>query len=719
MRNLDDEAVRLDTLHGYGILDTPREARYDAICLAVKDALKLPYVTIGFFDESRFWLKSTIGLNINETPRAATVSAAVLSPGVTSLVIPDTRIDPRSKDSFLVTSDYHVWSYIGVPLTAPNGQVLGCLTCQDVVVRDFTPEDVALLQSFAKQVMELMETQRAAKELDSLQADPDSQDPVLAEVNGQSYETALRAAVSELIFESLSNFGWWAAQAWWHSEFGLTPSEWTIAGHTPPSLKALAGNRAGSQSIEKHAARFPQPTLLEIDQVDWLPNLEKLKRSGARYAVVIDFYGNVDAAIRLLFLVPNKNSLTLEAKRFLGLSAMLLPKVIVREKAREELQYRATHDALTGLLNRRGLSAMLAGQNALRGQSRAILFMDLDKFKAINDNYGHNLGDELLIYIANVLLKTVRPTDTVARMGGDEFVIVTADTPTYEDLKSITERLSNNLAKPHTLSNGLVWAADMSIGAALWEPKAAYEDVLRAADGLMYQAKKNGGGFNIEPKYTSHVSGSAADNSLRDETVVFNAIFNPQTKAVHAVIAQVQNDFRSPESNETAHLLADEFKKLDFDVNRIVLRLPRTYWLTTEVMVELVIRLRKLLPGKEIGILVGEEGLSNELRDSAMFVRSATKAAVYLCRFGVGLGELEWVQKLNPTAIVLDFSLIKTLEGTHPAMRSINAAMAIAKALNLIAIGPMHSSPDTIAKLSTLGCDLTISSYISKAGDLE
>jgi diguanylate cyclase (GGDEF)-like protein len=719
MRNLDDESVRLDTLHGYGILDTPREARYDAICHAVKDALQLPYVTIGFFDESRFWLKSTIGLNINETPRAATVSAAVLVPGVTELIIPDTRIDPRSKDSYLVTSDYHVWSYIGVPLTAPNGQVLGCLTCQDVVVRDYTAEDVAVLHSYAKQIIELMETQRAARELDALQADPDSTDPVLAEINGQTYETALKATVSELIFESLNNFGWWAAQAWWHSEFALTPSEWSTAGHTPQSMQILTGSRSGSGPVEKATERFPQPTLLQIDQVTWHPNIGQIKKLGARYAVVLDLYGNVDAAIRLLFLVPNKNALTLEAKRFLGLSTMLLPKVIVREKAREELQYRATHDALTGLVNRRGLASMVASQGAGKKCNRAILFMDLDKFKAINDNYGHNLGDELLIYIASVLGKTVRPTDTVARMGGDEFVIVTAETSTYEDLKAITERLSNNLAKPHTLSNGLVWSADMSIGAALWEPSAMYEDVLRAADGLMYQAKKNGGGFMLEPLNTSHISISDVDTSLKDETVVFNAIFNPKSKEIHAVIAQIQNDFRTPEAKQTANLLAQEFKKLDFDTKRIVLRLPRTYWFATEVIVEAIVTLRHLLPGVEVGILVGEDGLSNELRDSAMFVRAATKSAVYLCRFGVGLGELEWVQKLNPTAIVLDFALVKTLEGTNPAMRTLNATMAIAKSLNLISIGPMHSTAETISRLSILGCELTISTYITKAGDLE
>jgi diguanylate cyclase (GGDEF)-like protein/PAS domain S-box-containing protein len=172
-----------------------------------------------------------------------------------------------------------------------------------------------------------------------------------------------------------------------------------------------------------------------------------------------------------------------------------------RRRAEEQLQHDAFHDALTSLPNRAlfidRLQAALARLQgaAARGHQRglfAVVFLDVDRFKLVNDSLGHSVGDRLLIELSNALKTAVRPGDTVARLGGDEFTILLEDLEGREEAVTVAERIHAVLREPLALAGHEVFTT-VSIGIALSAPGyRRAEDILRDADTAMYHAKALG-----------------------------------------------------------------------------------------------------------------------------------------------------------------------------------------------------------------------------------
>ncbi|CAN5289291.1 hypothetical protein BH23ACT9_BH23ACT9_06340 [soil metagenome] len=167
------------------------------------------------------------------------------------------------------------------------------------------------------------------------------------------------------------------------------------------------------------------------------------------------------------------------------------------QASRDQSRSSAVHDALTGLPNRTLLLERLehAVERSRRsGRFTGILFADLDGFKAINDHYGHGAGDELLIGVAERLSLLLRPGDTLARLSGDEFVILCEDLVDPMEADAIAERLVDAVATPFALTEAEVQIS-ASVGIALARGEGGRGDeLLRAADTAMYQAKRKGGG---------------------------------------------------------------------------------------------------------------------------------------------------------------------------------------------------------------------------------
>ena len=169
-----------------------------------------------------------------------------------------------------------------------------------------------------------------------------------------------------------------------------------------------------------------------------------------------------------------------------------------RKAAEEQLKHDALHDALTGLGNR--LLVMERIGHALKRLKRepqaqlAVLFLDLDRFKLVNDSLGHLHGDEMLRTVALRLTRAIRANDTVARLGGDEFVVVLEDIHRLDDAIQTAERLQDRLATAFRLAHREFYTS-ASIGIALASPDYERpEDLLRDADLALYRAKANGGG---------------------------------------------------------------------------------------------------------------------------------------------------------------------------------------------------------------------------------
>jgi diguanylate cyclase (GGDEF)-like protein len=166
-----------------------------------------------------------------------------------------------------------------------------------------------------------------------------------------------------------------------------------------------------------------------------------------------------------------------------------------RKRFEGQLQYLADHDALTGLFNRRRFESELSRQvafNSRYGPTGAVLVIDLDHFKYVNDTLGHAVGDELLVDVAKVLLHRMRSTDLVARLGGDEFAVLLphSDKKAAELVAAdLVERISSEVSRLQDTRS----AVTASIGGVVIDgshPSAS--DVLSAADSAMYVAKHSG-----------------------------------------------------------------------------------------------------------------------------------------------------------------------------------------------------------------------------------
>lgn len=207
------------------------------------------------------------------------------------------------------------------------------------------------------------------------------------------------------------------------------------------------------------------------------------------------FNGALDPANDAEELSPTEASAALR----LALVAMTeAQKRIERQQARiAELENLSVTDELTGAMNRRGFDMQLRKAMAQSKRQRqdgdeerggVVLMIDLDRFKAVNDTYGHAAGDELLRMVAGVLTRDVRESDTVARLGGDEFAVLMPDLDAADGLAR-AKRLEKRLNATRLSWGKLVLPVAASVGAVSYRPEDRPVAVLKRADGVMYQRK--------------------------------------------------------------------------------------------------------------------------------------------------------------------------------------------------------------------------------------
>ncbi|MGH3496703.1 MAG: putative bifunctional diguanylate cyclase/phosphodiesterase, partial [Nocardioidaceae bacterium] len=176
-------------------------------------------------------------------------------------------------------------------------------------------------------------------------------------------------------------------------------------------------------------------------------------------------------------------------------AVLVMRDVTERRAFQEALTYRALHDELTGLPNRRlfvdRLDHALA-RSAREGSRHGVIFLDLDRFKLVNDSFGHLVGDQLLIQISERLQRLVTTSDTIARLSGDEFVVLIEDRADHVGLPRLGQTMLESLRLPYQV-DGQTIVNTVSIGVALTHPGQTRDDVMIAADTAAYAAKSGGG----------------------------------------------------------------------------------------------------------------------------------------------------------------------------------------------------------------------------------
>jgi diguanylate cyclase (GGDEF)-like protein len=421
----------------------------------------------------------------------------------------------------------------------------------------------------------------------------------------------------------------------------------------------------------------------------------------------------------------------------------------LRAHARSEadLAYQATHDPLTHLPNRVAVEAHLARAllgDVTSGNQVALLFLDLDRFKLLNDTMGHTAGDELLVAVAGRLKGRIRGSELVARVGGDEFVVILDDVSDIADVLDFCERIRESLASPFALRGGEVFTS-VSIGVALAERgqgSVGAEGMIREADTAMYQAKD--AGRNQVAVYDRSMRDRlferlTLDNDLRlalerDELhLQFQPIIGLPAGPVEGVEALLRWSHPTrgsippskfiPIAEESSLIVVIGEWVLEQACRELALwqrsgDLPADFYVSVNLSARqmhdpnLVDTVRRVLvrhgvPPKALSLELTESILMEEPERSRARLDSLRELGVQLAidDFGTGYSSLAYVQRFPAQTVKIDRSFVEALDDDDTSQESLVAAIvAMAKALGMSTVAEGIESPAQEARLIQLGC---------------
>ena len=213
---------------------------------------------------------------------------------------------------------------------------------------------------------------------------------------------------------------------------------------------------------------------------------------------------------------------------------ILQAEIVERKKLEEKLRAASITDELTGLLNRRGFLAIAKKQVEIAKRDKrnfSILYLDLNEMKKINDEFGHKEGDQALLDIATVLKKTFRVSDSIARMGGDEFIVLITEPHSSTIEKTVAQHLHDNL-RIHNEQTEKGYRLAVSMGMAHYDPErpCSLEELLARADELMYEHKLRA--VNLKKRYRHQKEERASTGNTNGIKPTTTALQNSSSRAV-------------------------------------------------------------------------------------------------------------------------------------------------------------------------------------------
>lgn len=417
-----------------------------------------------------------------------------------------------------------------------------------------------------------------------------------------------------------------------------------------------------------------------------------------------------------------------------------------RKVAEEKLQHDATHDALTGLPNRalfmRRLSEALRKTRYGADYKVSVLFIDLDRFKYVNDSLGHLIGDRLLIGISERLRECMRPSDMVARLGGDEFVILVEGRYDIKEVIRIAERIQQKFSVPFDLSGHEVYSS-ASIGILHASDKhESSEDMMRDADTAMYQAKRAGKARHEVFDEEMH---KAVKETLQLETDIRRAVerkeFSVAYQPVYSLITgkiecvEALARWTHPELGEISPSrfipLADEIGMIDALSEQIIRtsclqigEIKRANPDRTAMSLSINLSCRQFgQPDlvEKIKSILDETGfpptdLKLEITESVFF-EYPEKAVEMLDQlrelgielnvddFGTGYSNLSYLMRLPISTLKIDRSFTRMIDQTGNNLEVVQAIVMLARNLGLKVIAEGVETETQLNELKKLNCD--------------
>lgn len=420
--------------------------------------------------------------------------------------------------------------------------------------------------------------------------------------------------------------------------------------------------------------------------------------------------------------------------------------MIQRNDAEQSLLHNAYHDELTGLPNRMlfldRLRQRMDRHERDPGIHFAVLFLDLDRFKVINDSLGHTVGDRLLVEVAKRLRDCIRPEDSLARLGGDEFTLLLENVSSETEVLHVSERIYTILRDPFEV-NGLELFAPCSIGVAFGHSRYQQpEDMLRDADTAMYQAKSNS---NIHTVFFDKEMHTLALSRLTMETELLHAFENNELCVYYQpIIASTSGQIEGVEAlvrwprADGSMISPSEFIPIAEEtglVNEIgawVLReacrqvreWQRSHSHANSLYVSVNLSGKQLLQADLFnfietilqGVDFKPQDLRLEITESVLMDNSETTSTLlkkfrehgyrfYIDDFGTGYSSLSYLHSFPFDALKIDRSFVNNLEAGDEHTKLVATIISIAHNFNMKVIAEGVETERQHAQLREMGCE--------------
>jgi diguanylate cyclase (GGDEF)-like protein/PAS domain S-box-containing protein len=694
-----NEARRLRALQGYDILDTGAEDFLDQLVRLAATVFGVRFAALSFLDASREWRKSLVGLSTVEVARPDSLCARVVA-ARKELVITDLEALPAR----VPAAEADGWRfYAGAPLVTPDGYVLGALAVMDGAPRVPTPAQLEALRTLAQSVITCLDLRLCRRDAAGPQRERFRQ---LADAMPYIVWSANPDGTIDFANQSIVDYA------------GLPDA-----------------GRIGEQWID----------LLHPDDVErTLQAWGESVRTGAVFSTEYRLRRGADDAYRwhLAKGMPIRDGQG-HITKWYGTTTDIHDMKL----AYEEIGRLAFYDTLTRLPNRQLLMDRL-GQ-AVRLHARlervgAVLLLDLDNFKTINDTLGHDNGDLLLDLVAKRLLAKVAGSDTVARLGGDEFVILLEDIGACEEAGArhaagVARRLLDVLNESYNL-NGHERHITPSIGVALFGvPEPTISELLKRADLAMYQAKATGRNTVcfFDPKIqAAALMRAALETELRDglKRGEFLLHFQPQLDSEgHVTGAEALVRWQHPQRGmvspaefiplaEDTGLILPLGRKVLEEACAELVRLaadPGTQGLHVSVNVSALQFRHPDFVSDVLAVLASAGAdparLKLELTESLLLedVESAIDKMEALKRhgvcfslddFGTGYSSLSYLKRLPLDQLKIDQSFVHSLPSDPRDVAIVNAIVALGQAMGIVVIAEGVETVEQRDLLERCGC---------------
>ena len=448
------ERNRLQHLYALELLDTPSEPAYDAFTRLAAAICQAPISLISLIDRDRQWFKSNQGLaGVSQTARdIAFCSYAIESDQL--FEIADATQDDRFRANPLVTGDPNIRFYAGVPIIVGDGHAIGTLCVIDRVARSLTDLQREQLRLLALAVQALIDSRVGARMREHYDAQ--------VRMQKQKIERTLATVAEAVITTDVQG----------NVEF-MNPAAERL-------LHLRIGAVRGRALID----------VLNLQSVDGESRIDMLAQSGHLGKERAVLTAPDGPAVHIEFQVATLNAPDEQPAGHV----MTMRDVTAEHRQTAKLSFEASHDTLTGLYNRRQFEASLAHavHSATReARTHTLSYLDLDRFKVINDTHGHAAGDFYLTELTAAMRKSLRGNDILARIGGDEFGLIMHDC-NLEQAVPVLDALERLILDLNVPWRGDTLQAGVSCGTVeLNRSTTSAAEALAGADRQCYERKRS------------------------------------------------------------------------------------------------------------------------------------------------------------------------------------------------------------------------------------